>query len=39
MFITIIKEHFHLARAKANDDPEIFSFMFNKFLRWTGKNI
>ncbi len=36
MFITIIKEHFHRARAKANDDPEIFSFMFNKFLRWTG---
>jgi hypothetical protein len=38
MFITIINDNFRLARQKANDDPEIFSFMFKKFLRWTGNN-
>jgi hypothetical protein len=37
MFLSIINDSFQLARQNANDDPEIFSFMVKKFLRWTGK--
>jgi hypothetical protein len=36
MFLSIINDSFHLARQNVNDDPEIFTFMFKKFLRWTG---
>jgi hypothetical protein len=37
MFLSIINDSFHLARQNTNDDQEIVSFMFKKFLRWTGK--
>jgi len=37
IFITIINDNFRLVRQKVKDDPEIFSFMFKKFLHWTGK--
>src|SRR5271156_4970553 len=36
MFLSIINDSFHLARQNINDDPEIFKYMFKKFLRWTG---
>lgn len=36
VFISIINDSFHLAREKLNDNPEIFTFMLKKFLRWTG---
>jgi hypothetical protein len=35
MFLSIINDSYHLAREQVNDDPEIFSFMLKKFLRWT----
>jgi hypothetical protein len=37
MFLSIINDSFQLALQNANDDPEMFSFMVKKFLRWTGK--
>jgi hypothetical protein len=37
MFLSIIDDSFRLARQNAKDDPEIFSYMFKKFLRWIGK--
>jgi hypothetical protein len=36
MFISIINDSYHLAREHVNDNSEIFSFMFKKFLRWIG---
>jgi hypothetical protein len=36
MFLSIINDSFKLARKNLNDDQQIFSFMFKKFLRWTG---
>jgi uncharacterized protein YneF (UPF0154 family) len=36
MFISIINDSYHLAQQHVNDNPEIFSFMLKKFLRWTG---
>jgi hypothetical protein len=39
MFLSIIDDSFRLARQNQNEDPEIFSYIFNKFLRWTGKSI
>ena len=37
MFLSIINDSFRLARQNAIDDPEIFSYMLKRFLRWTGK--
>ena len=40
MFISIINDSFRRARENMNNDnQEIFSFMLNKFQRWTGMNI
>ncbi len=38
MFISIINQNFRRARKNVNDknNQEIFSFMLNKFQRWTG---
>ena len=36
MFIAIINDSFRRARNDLQDDQQIFSFMFNKFQRWTG---
>ncbi len=36
MFLSIINESFRRARENVNDNQEIFSFMWNKFQRWTG---
>ncbi|CAF4069055.1 unnamed protein product, partial [Adineta steineri] len=36
MFITIISDSFRRARKNINNDQEIFSYMLNKFQRWTG---
>jgi hypothetical protein len=36
MFISIIDQSFHRARQTNNNNSQIFSFMFNKFMRWTG---
>ncbi|UJR18466.1 hypothetical protein I4U23_005372, partial [Adineta vaga] len=36
MFLSIISDNFHFARQKVIRDPEVFSFMINKFLQWTG---
>ena len=36
MFLTIINDSFRHVREHVNDDEEIFSFMWKKFLRWTG---
>jgi hypothetical protein len=39
MFLSIINEGFRFARANVNkDEEEIFSFIFKRFQRWTGKN-
>ena len=38
MFITIINESFRQARETImNNDQEIYSYMLDRFLRWTGK--
>jgi hypothetical protein len=39
MFLSIINDNFRRARKNnnKNDDQQIFSFMFDKFLRWIGK--
>ena len=39
IFISIINDSFHLARQTVGDDPEIYSFMLRRFLRWTGSKI
>ena len=41
MFLSIINESFRQARDNVNrsDDEEIFSFMLDKFLRWTGNRM
>jgi hypothetical protein len=39
MFLSIINEGFRFARANVNNnEEEIFSFMFKRFQRWTGKS-
>jgi hypothetical protein len=39
MFRSIIMDNFRRARKNCGEDQEILSFMLNKFLHWTGKNI
>ena len=36
MFLTIINDSFRHARENGNDHGEIFSFMWDRFQRWTG---
>jgi hypothetical protein len=36
MFLSIINDSFRRVRNNRQDDQQIFSFMFNKFQRWTG---
>jgi hypothetical protein len=37
MFIAIIMDNFRHARENVNNSEEIFSFMWNRFVRWTGR--
>ncbi len=39
MFLSIINESFRQAseNTKKNDHRQIYSFMFDRFLRWTGE--
>ncbi len=36
VFLSIINESFHRAREKKSNDQEMLSYIFKKFLRWTG---
>jgi integral membrane sensor domain MASE1 len=37
IFISIINESFRQARENIHRDQKIYSFMPDRFLRWTGK--
>jgi len=39
MFLSIIIRNFRQTRRNINNDQEIYSFMFDRFLRWIGKKI
>jgi hypothetical protein len=39
MFVSIIIDNFRRARENMNGDEQVFSLMFNKFQRWTGRKI
>ncbi len=39
MFLSIINQNFCQVRENINDDQEIYLFMFDRFLRWTGKRL
>jgi len=36
MFLSIINDNFRRARENITNDQRIYSFMFNRFLRWSG---
>ena len=38
MFLTIINENFRRAREQRNRGAEMLSFIWTRFVRWTGKN-
>jgi hypothetical protein len=37
MFVSIITQNFRQSRENIDNDQEIYSFIFERFLHWTGK--